>query len=64
MTEIDEEDHRNNNICRFFQKNFDFDKVRDNCHLTGFYRGPAHNKCNINGTQKQSYFFTIYISQF
>ncbi|GFV91801.1 uncharacterized protein TNCV_2974731 [Trichonephila clavipes] len=22
-------------------------KVRDHCHLTGFYRGPAHNSCNL-----------------
>ncbi|XP_043479909.1 uncharacterized protein LOC122509742 [Leptopilina heterotoma] len=23
-------------------------KVRDHCHLTGKYRGPAHEKCNLN----------------
>ena len=23
------------------------DKVRDHCHLTGRYRGPAHNRCNL-----------------
>ncbi|XP_039303155.1 uncharacterized protein LOC120357221 [Solenopsis invicta] len=23
-------------------------RVRDHCHLTGKYRGPAHNKCNLN----------------
>ena len=30
------------------------DFVRYHCHLTGKYRGRAHNKCNINVTQKQS----------
>ena len=24
------------------------DKVRDHCHVTGKYRGAAHNKCNLN----------------
>jgi len=23
------------------------DKVRDHCHITGKYRGPAHNTCNL-----------------
>ena len=32
------------------------DKVRDHCHLRGKYRGPAHNTCKINVTQKQSKF--------
>ena len=56
MTEKDEEDYRNNNIFRFCEKNNECDKFRDHCHLTGFYRGPAHNTCIINVTQKQSNF--------
>ena len=51
MTKKDEEDYRNNNICRFCEKNIMSDKVRD--HLTGKYREPAHSKCNINVTQDQ-----------
>ena len=54
MTQEDEEDFDNKNICRFCEKEKISDKNRDNCHLTGKYRGPAHNICNINVTQQQS----------
>ena len=62
MTKKDEEENRNIIICQFCEKNFESDKVRDHCQLTGDYRGPAHSKCNIIVTQDQ--FYTIYISQF
>ena len=58
MTQEDDEDHRNNNICRFCIKNIESDKVEDHCHLTGQYRGPAHNICNINVTVK-NYFVSV-----
>ena len=64
MTEEDEEDYRKNNICRFCEKNIVCDKVRDHCHLTGNYRGPAHNKHNINVTQKQSKFIPFIFHNF
>ena len=48
MTEEDEEDFDHNNICRFCEKILKSDKVRDHCHLTGIYRGPAHNTCIEN----------------
>ena len=54
MTEKDEEDYKNFNICTFCEKKFESYKVRGHCHLTGNYRGPAHSKCNINVTQHQS----------
>ena len=56
MTPEDEEDYRNNNICRFCEKQIESDKVRDHCHLTGKNRDPAPSKCNVNITQKQSNF--------
>ena len=52
MTKDDEEDYRNNIICRFCEKEILSDKIRDHCHLTGKYRGPTHNTCNINVKQK------------
>ena len=64
MTSEDEEDFRNNNICRFCEKIIEFDKVRDHCHLTGSYRGSAHNTCNINVSQKQSNFIPFIFHNF
>ena len=64
MKRKDEEDFRNNNICRFCEKNIESDKVRDHCHLTGKYRGPAHSKCNINVTQDQSNFIPFIFHNF
>ena len=52
MTEKIEEDYRNTNNCRLYEKEIISDEVRDHCHLTGKYNGPAHTKCNINVTQK------------
>ena len=34
--------------CHICGKQLDEDRVRDHCHLTGRYRGAAHNSCNIN----------------
>ena len=42
MTEKNEEDFKKNSICRFCGKELLTDKVRDQCHLTGKNRGPAH----------------------
>ena len=56
MIEENEKDYRNNNICRFCEKEIISDQVRDHCHLTGKYRGPAHSICNIFVTQDQSSF--------
>ena len=64
MTDEDEEDYRNNNVCRFCEKEILSDKVRDHCHLTGKYRGPSHSKCNINVTQKRSNFIPFILHNF
>ena len=64
MTEDDEEDFSNNNICRFCEKNIESGEVRDHCHLTGKYRGPAHNTCNINVKQKDSNFIPFAFHNF
>ena len=56
MTEKDEEIYRKNNICRFCERKLLSDKVRNHCHLTDKNRGPAHNNCTLNVTQKQSNF--------
>ena len=64
MTQEDEEDFKNNNICRFCEKNIESDKVRDHCHLTGKYRGPSHNVCNINVRQADSNFIPFTFHNF
>ena len=64
MTEENEEDYRNNNICRFCEKKIDCDKLRDHCHFTGKYRRPAHSKCNINVTQDHSTFIPFMFHNF
>ena len=61
MTEDDEEEYGNNNICQFFKKYIESEKIRDHCHLTGKNRGPAHNTCNINVKQKDSNFIFYHL---
>ena len=64
MTQEDNEDFYKNIIFRFCEKEKLSDKVRDHCHLTGKYRGPAHNTCNINGKQKDSNFIPFAFQNF
>ena len=64
MSKENEEDFKNNNICRFCEKEILSDKVRDHCHLTGKYRVPAHNTCNINVKQKDSNFIPFAFHNF
>ena len=64
VTEDDEGDFENNNICRFCGKEILSEKVRNHCHLTGKYAGPAHNVCNINVKQKNSNFLPFAFHKF
>ena len=48
MTSEDEEIYNNSHICWICKQELNMDKLRDHCHVTGKFRGAAHNKCNIN----------------
>ena len=48
--------YKNKKNCQFCEKEILSDKVRDHFHLTGNYRGPELQSCNVNVTQKQSNF--------
>ena len=48
MTRKDEIAFQNAEICHICDQKLDNDKVRDHCHLTGKYRGAAHDYCNKN----------------
>ena len=47
MTNEDEEIYNNSHICWICKQELNTDKVRDHCHVTGKFRGAAHNKCNL-----------------
>ena len=42
------DDFKKATVCHICKDSLNNDKVRDHCHLTGKYRGAAHNKCNLN----------------
>ena len=47
MTSEDVEIYSNSHLCWICKQELNMDKVRDHCHLTGKFRDPADNKCNI-----------------
>ena len=50
MTKENEEEFQKTDECHIFNKKYcekDI-RVRDHCHITGKYRGSAHQDCNIN----------------
>lgn len=51
LTEEEEKHFQTTSICHICNKEATFNsdnyKVRDHCHITGKYRGVAHNNCNL-----------------
>ena len=47
FTEEDKKQFNEASDCWICGKELENDRVRDHCHYTGHYRGPAHNSCNL-----------------
>ena len=47
FTEEDEKQFNKASDCWICGERLGNDRVRDHCHYTGRYRGPAHNSCNL-----------------
>ena len=66
--EITPEEHQSfqqSKVCWLCERKLDGeDNVRDHDHLTGNYRGAAHNKCNLNCKKKSSSFVPIFFHNF
>ena len=45
VTKQDKENYKNARVCHIYEKNL-HDKVWEHCHITGKYRGDAHDNCN------------------
>ncbi|XP_031777427.1 uncharacterized protein LOC107981297 [Nasonia vitripennis] len=50
LTDLEELSFRGSTVCHICRKPIKNDElaVRDHCHLTGRFRGAAHNSCNLN----------------
>ena len=57
-------------FCWFCEKQFTLRDmkenpiVKDHCHLTGRFRGLAHNKCNLNTRKAHTSFVPILLHNF
>ena len=47
MTTQDGEIYNNLQICWIWKEDLNTNKVGDHCHITGKFRGAAHNQCNL-----------------
>ena len=54
FTEEDEKHFNKASDCWICRKALENDRVRDHCHYTGRYRGPAHNSCNLKYRKPES----------
>ena len=64
ITAQEEESFKLAEECWLCENPLDDTKVRDHDHLTGKYRGAAHNICNINCKQRSSNFVPIFFHNF
>lgn len=63
LTSGELESFHSNNICHICDSRIEnCIKVKDHCHLSGRYRGPAHNSCNLN--YKVPTFFPVIFHNF
>ena len=47
LTKTQWKEYNSSNKCHICLKPILGNKVRDHCHYTGYYRGPAHSMCNL-----------------
>ena len=60
ITEEQEREFQTATLCYMCDKEFGEDRVRDHCHCTGYYWGPAHNACNLHCNRKASRYPPFY----
>lgn len=48
ITSEEERQFQTEKICHICEKDLKDDRVRDHDHISGLYRGAAHNSCNLN----------------
>ena len=54
FTEEDRKQFNKASDCWICGEELGNDRVRDHCHFTGRYRGPAHNRCNLKYRKPKS----------
>jgi len=59
MTTEDKHNFANTSVYHICEETIGEKKVRDHCHITGKYRGPAHESCNLN--YKYPKFIPLYL---